>query len=1651
MARRRLNKKVALLGSAVLAIVALGTVLVIFRLTRDPVQFVTDGDAAWAVKDYEAARRNYQQALGLTRASEEKLDLYFKLADVFQATDDWRRVLGCWEQIITSDTKNLKARLGRLKYYYIMADSLSTVGQHVSAYWKDVSSQATELLEMSGNADLMQAKKGTWEPDLGKAEPAGWDGGVELLGAYLHFARGRAALELANMGATNYPAQLLGEAKRDLEEAKRLDPTYGQAYRHLAAVFLAEGKAAEASGNHDLADEATRQADEILAEAIEVAGDEPDPHINFLVRRLSRSQRRGVAEAREIMSVLEPEYQALMTRFSSRPEAFSAAAEFFSFYSAYLHTDVGAAKLDHAIEAIEKAHTLDRTSVKYARMAAALYYRRFSLYGDRASLRNAIDLAESALELPEAQDGPGPRRHAKQTNRFSLCALLATLYLEQALVSGESVTADETLLAKAQKAVHEIEQIQGSGDNPQVVKWQGMLDLARGDRGQAVRRLYAAYEDIKASNAPEERDAFLAYTLAQLFEPTSEVGAVVEFLGAALGSGVVNTKPGALLDYGRALLGAGSYDVALSAVSSFEERFGANPRSERLRIETLLAKGHMTEAEEDIARLSAADPNTLRLRLALVVAQAEQLQDAIRRRQSAAQTGVMAEAETSAEGPAISAMAAGLHDCRRRQATLVEQLLQSDPQAVDKEHLRNLCEALIAQKDIDRAQRVVEAFLRLSPESLPALFYRRLLSEPDPAACSESRRREIHVQAVESLADSVERATELGFFYQGQGRLDEAAEQWRKLLATTTSQTPPSAPAYLSADEANPRLVAAGQLFDIARHRQDWSLAAEMVKVVTSENLDDCQGHLFAGRLALARGQHEEALKHLDECLKLRPVFSYGYMLRGNVQAALGNEHGSVEDTRQAAHLNPTDSLVVKALANALLVRNGRLGDNVSAEQRREVKTALQRAIQANPKDVQVLSAYADVVGQTEPLTALAIRQTIQIRAPSFNNAVVLGRLATRIAVKETDTVRKRAYLTMAERAFEQAKGIDPSNEFMLESYAEYYRVTDQNDKAQQLLVESKDDRLLWRHYYRVGRYAEAKRFLEQLYTDRGSRGDALKGLVLVAEAMSDKAGVEKYSEELLSLQDNAINRLAQVRAYLDVGLVREAERRLQSFKEKYPEEPRLLLMEALLAKRQGQLARALELSNRSLEKNQEDAGTWRLRGEIGLLIGQGDQAILDFRKSRLLQDDPVTTVALANAYVWAGRDQEAISELGALLNEAGAPVQARMLLERIYQRLGRRDALEQLYADALAQFPDDVGWLTRAGSFALKQGHYDEAARLYRTAHQLRQPQIAGRPGLDAPYLAALDGYLHALICSAGAQRGAAGWRPKKLTEVLGEGTKYLDTDYAAVVLCRMAEAQTKLGDSAAAEAYCRQALDRAWGNKRMAAGVLSRVYQLMGAEAVSQYCRQRLQTDPDAPAANFALFGLARIEEDYDDAVGYIDKCIALSGRDTDQELEYLFEKAHLLTLAYKKTSDKRYLEGAIAVYESLVARMPTNTSVLNNLAYMLAQDDRKLVVAERHAKEVLAIDPDNATYLDTYAYVLYKGGKHSEAARAITAAIQQYELNGSASAETYEHLGMIKEALGEEQGALAAYRRALELGDDALSDVAKERIGLAVKRLQ
>jgi tetratricopeptide (TPR) repeat protein len=190
--------------------------------------------------------------------------------------------------------------------------------------------------------------------------------------------------------------------------------------------------------------------------------------------------------------------------------------------------------------------------------------------------------------------------------------------------------------------------------------------------------------------------------------------------------------------------------------------------------------------------------------------------------------------------------------------------------------------------------------------------------------------------------------------------------------------------------------------------------------------------------------------------------------------------------------------------------------------------------------------------------------------------------------------------------------------------------------------------------------------------------------------------------------------------------------------------------------------------------------------------------------------------------------------------------------------------------------------------------------------------------------------------------------------------------------------------------------------------------------------------------------------INGQYNSAVEYIDKCLNIIGPNSTGKTAFITKKAEVFTLAYSKTSDNNYLKKAITEYESLLAEMPNEPEVLNNLAYMLAEENMQLDKALEYSKQAHELKPNDPGFLDTYAYILYKNDKLSEAAEFIQSALQRYEQSKvSAPAEVYEHLGMIKEGLGLVDEAIAAYKQALEV-KEGLTEVTAERINAAIEHL-
>jgi tetratricopeptide (TPR) repeat protein len=486
---KRLNKKVVLIGSAVLLLLVLVAVAAILHLSRDPEKFIRDGDAAWLAKDYDKAERSYRRAYQLARLEQLRIDMLFKLADLYIETDKWPKVRGCWQQIINIDPKNVKARLAGLKYLYIIADSYAKTGRSESVVWSEIESQASEAIKVVENGGLLGEERTKWEPPFGKEERSVERVPSRTLGSYLYLIRGRAALELGRMGAVTSPEQLLGKAMNDLQKVQQLDPQNVDAYLYLADATVEQGQILASRGNVEEKEKAAKRADELLEKAVEVAGGDPRAHINLLSRKLDFARTGEIAQAKQQIGAMESGFVALVNKFPSSAEAFAALSRFCSVQSMYSGHELSLKNLDKAVEAMTKAIALDKENVAYAINAANLYYRKFSVHGQKSEVFKAVEVAKNALTLPDANDTAGPRSYANRMNRFILYSFLANCYVEQVLEPTQELSQSQAAawLAEAEKAVHEIEQISGSGEEPQVVKWQGMLALAKGNLNPRCR------------------------------------------------------------------------------------------------------------------------------------------------------------------------------------------------------------------------------------------------------------------------------------------------------------------------------------------------------------------------------------------------------------------------------------------------------------------------------------------------------------------------------------------------------------------------------------------------------------------------------------------------------------------------------------------------------------------------------------------------------------------------------------------------------------------------------------------------------------------------------------------------------------------------------------------------------------------------------------------------------------------------------------------------------------------------------------------------------------------------------------------------------------------------------------------------------------
>ncbi len=1561
---KRINKKVAIIGSIFLAVMILAGIFVMLKLFKDPQKLIEDAQAAIAEGDYENAQRYYGEAFGATKDRNLKIKILFDLANLHKSYNEWPKAAGCWDKIVTTDPDNFEARNQLLNYFYEMADSGAW------DLWSRVRENAAQIID--ANLDS--------------------SGETEL-------KLGRSIYEMTRLGIVTDKSKEIELALNSLRKVYKLKPADVNVAKYLADAIYLQGQIKEQLGQAGSLDPAAKAAEKILADTAAAAADNPQAHINLLAFETTQA-----AADQEKRKTVEQKFISLSKKFPDSPDVFATLARFYSLGSAE--------SLPAAIEAIETAIKLDPNNVHNHITAATLNYSNYSFRKQPQSLNKAMQIAQAALLMPDANAVQGsPRYRTKLLNKLWLEQFLANLCLEESYKARmkSDTAAMDSWNSQAQQHIASIIDTIGSGETNFAVMWDGRLKYAREQSDESIRQMYSAYEQLMAGRKEKaEADialAQLSYTLARAINNTAEIGQRMVFLRTAIENGIQSTNPEVILDFAEGLIQYREYNNALTAVDNYQNNIEKNTRTIALKAQAQIGLKMFDDADKTIAELKETDPETIKLKYLLTSATINNIRTAW----SQQKMQQLQQSQPQEQDTAILEELSGFYE---KQAALVRQMLGIDPNSVEDTAVIEIAQYYSRTGAKTKATGLIDDYLKIKPQAYTAKVYKVVLNSPDPNSIDQKKLNEITEKVLLDMPASTLRDLAIGAFYANTQQKDKACEYFESVLA----------------DEPN-NMQAFTSLFDIYISQEKFDAAAKMVENARKMNLDRCNGEVFEARLSMAKKEYDKAKIHLDRCIETRPIFSQAYLMRSQVHSDMGNESDAITDALKAVQMNPLDPAVAAHHAILLYNRNMKLGTNVSADQVTEVKMALQRAIAINPANLQLQSIYAEHLSETSPDEALAIRQRMQAIMPNVENSVMLGNMAMRIASRQNSQEKQKAYIQIAGDAFKKAFETDPSSNLAKNAYAEFLRVTGETEKAAEML--EKDPASLWKLQFRDGKFEQAKATLEQLYKDNPKEPDTLIGLINVSRKTNDIPGINKYSNELIAVSDTPENRIIQIEALLDAGNISDAEKKLAGFREKHPDNASAIWLDAWLSARKGLMDRAIELVNKNLELQPDNPRTWRLRGQINAAMGNHNAALDDFLKSKNMDENPEIRMDLAKIYMRLERPADAIIEMKVAIRDPAAPITASLLLEEIYKTTNRQKDLTDFYNEmAAAANGADVFWNIRHAGYEYGNKNYTAAAELFLKAWD--SSQTSGGSG-DA-----LDGYLLSLV------------ELKEYDKLQQFAAKQLDGKFAPLAYAALGLAKHRQNDDQAATELYDKALQKSQDNENLLLSIIQRMYNDLGADKVLAWCTQQLNANPDSEVLNLAAYNMYQFSEQYNKALQAIDKCISLS-KDQNQKLNYQISKAATYYSTYIKSSDKTYLSKALDEYKTVLDRQPQNVTVLNNLSYLLCETDGDLQQAFDYAQRAQRLLPNNPNIMDTMAYVLIKQKEYAKAEQLLISAVGLFEQSSlNAPLEVYEHLGMAKENLGKKSEAIESYRTAMKQADKNTKEQVKQRIQQNIDRL-
>lgn len=422
---------------------------------------------------------------------------------------------------------------------------------------------------------------------------------------------------------------------------------------------------------------------------------------------------------------------------------------------------------------------------------------------------------------------------------------------------------------------------------------------------------------------------------------------------------------------------------------------------------------------------------------------------------------------------------------------------------------------------------------------------------------------------------------------------------------------------------------------------------------------------------------------------------------------------------------------------------------------------------------------------------------------------------------------------------------------------------------------------------------------------------------------------------------------------------------------------------------------------------------------------------------------DPEALIKRAGIDIEAGKTDSAIGDLRVVLGEHPDSTPARLLMGAALEQKGEFAFAEKEYAQAVEAAGKGAQVSNAFAKFLLRRG---EAAR----AEKVLADSVAVDPTFsdNLKLLAALRLDMQNW---RGAEQAANALRAidssdDVVSRILGAAYSGMK-DYAGAIdvltkeheraplesrpLTTLIQAYVDAGRRSEAETFLGDIIEKnpSYYDARI---LLAQVQRIAGeGSAAIETLRAAAELDPLRPEAYEGMYGVYVLEGRRDDAGQAIEQAIAAI---PDNDGLQMLKADHLIAIGEA--------DGAISIYETILARRPDDLIVANNLASLLCERGDADSVARALKAAAPLKGADNPYFLDTYGWALYLGGQQAEG----MAALEKAAASAPALADARYHLGVALLENGQKERGLSEMKAVIATPGARAELVAAARAKLA-----